>query len=37
MYYTEDKILSKLNISASELNVMKLTDSIFLFRKDGQI
>ena len=33
MYYTEDKILQKLNISKSELNVMKLTDSIIYSKK----
>ena len=33
MYYNEDKILSKLNISKSELNIMKLTNSIFYSEK----
>jgi len=33
MYYTEDKILNKLNISSAELNVMKLTESIFYSEK----
>ena len=33
MYYSEDKILDKLNISATELSTMKLTESIFYSKK----